>query len=205
MTVLFLSDHTHLWLQDFFFLDEVFVGLIASNKNDIGVQVAEADLGSDWVTRVVTHGLASDASLLVHLPDIDHLVRLRAQRDEELIVLGAEGHRHEALVLLDLRRADDLAFLERLGVRFPFLVARAVVVDAVDGHDGRLVTLLGHGEGAAVLCDSHRSDAFGAFDAGVRLLGLIFEVIDHDVVTRWVDHLVVVKEEDIVSDISLQS
>lgn len=102
MTVFFFSDHTGLWLKDFFFFDEVLVGLIAGDKYNIGVQVAEADLGTDRVTRVMTHGLAGDATTLVHLPNVDHLVRLRAQSDEKFLVLGAESHRNEALVLLDL-------------------------------------------------------------------------------------------------------
>ena len=102
MTVFFFSDDTGLWLKDFFFFDEVLVGLIAGDKNNIGVQVAETDLGADRVTRVMTHGLAGDTTTLVHLPNVDHLVRLRAQSDEKLLVFGAESHRHEALVLLDL-------------------------------------------------------------------------------------------------------
>lgn len=155
MTVLFLSNHTGLWLENFFFLDEVLVGLIASDKNDIGVQVTEADLGADWMARVVTHGLARDAPTLVHLPNVDHLVRFRAKSDEELLVFGAEGHRHEAFVLLDLCRTDDLALFERLGIRFSLLVAGAVIIDTVYGHDGRLVTFLSHGEGATVRSDSH--------------------------------------------------
>ena len=74
MTVLFLSDLADLWLEDFFLLNEVFVGLIASNEDHVGVQVAETDLGANRVPSVVTHGLAGDAAALVNLPDVHHLV-----------------------------------------------------------------------------------------------------------------------------------
>ena len=46
--------------------------------------------------------LASHASLLVHLPDVDGLLGLGTQCDEKLVILGAEGHRDKGLVLLDL-------------------------------------------------------------------------------------------------------
>ena len=102
VAVLFLCDLTHLGRQNLVLLDEVFVGLVASDEHNVGVSVAKRDLCAKWMSRVMTHSLMREAAQLVHLPNVDVLIRLRTERDEQFLILGAEGHRNEALVLLDV-------------------------------------------------------------------------------------------------------
>ena len=102
VAVLFLCDLTHLGRQNLVLLDEVFVSLVSSDKHNVWVSVAERDLCAKWMPCVVTHSLMSEAAQFVHLPNVDVLIRLRAQCDEQFLIFGAESHRNKAFVLLDV-------------------------------------------------------------------------------------------------------
>ena len=108
-------------------------------------------------------------------------------------------------MLLDLCRADDLSLSKCLGIRLAFLLAMAVILDAIDGDNGCLVTLFSDSESLTVFSDGHRSDTFRSFDTGVGLLSFLLDVEDNDVMTGWVNNMVVVEEEDAVCNISFQS
>ena len=205
MTVLFLRDLPDLDSEHAVLVDIVLVGLVTCDKNDVLVGVAEGDLRADGVSSWVLEGLVGDTALLVHLPNVDRLLRLRRERGKQLVVFGAESHRDEGLVLRDLSRADNLALSESLSVRLTLLVRLTVVIDSVDCADRGLVALLCNSEGATVLGDCHRGYAFGTLDARERLLGLVLDVVDHDVVTGGIDNLVVVQEEDVIGHVRLQS
>lgn len=101
--------------------------------------------------------------------------------------------------------AEDFALLQELGVRLAFLIRRSLILDLIDGNDGGLVTFFGDGERASILRESHRSNALGALNARVSLLVLLLKMVDDNVVTNWVDNLVVVEEKDVVSDVCLKS
>ena len=68
-----------------------------------------------------------------------------------------------------------------------------------------LVTFLGHSEDASIVRDGHRCDALGAFDARVSFLGGVLEMVHNYVVPGGVDHLIVVQEEDVISDIGFEA
>ena len=116
VTVLFLLNLPDLGLEVFVFLHIVLVSLVARYKYNILVEVAEAHLRPNRIPRRMAHSLSRHTTILVHLPDVHCLLGFRAQGDQKLVVLGAEGHRHKRLVLLDLRRADNLALTERFRV-----------------------------------------------------------------------------------------
>ena len=58
----------------------------------------EGDLDANGVSSRVTQSLTRHAPLLVHLPDVYGLFRLRRQRHQELVILRTEGHGDECLV-----------------------------------------------------------------------------------------------------------
>ena len=104
MTELFLCNCSRLVSEIVILPDKVLIGLVASYKNDILALVAETDLSANLIPSVMVHYLEIYTSLLVHLPNVDMLLRLGAKRDQQLVVPGAEGHRDKRFVLklLDL-------------------------------------------------------------------------------------------------------
>ena len=109
VTVFFLRNLSLLGCEVVVLLDVILVGLVAGYKNDILVKVAETNLCADLISSIMAQHLSRHAPLLINLPDVHGLLGLGTQRDQKLVILGAEGHRDEGLVLFDLGRADNLA------------------------------------------------------------------------------------------------
>ena len=161
----------------------------------------KGDLQAYWVSSRVAESLARHTPLLVHLPYVYSLLRLRWQRHQELVILRTEGHGDERLVHWDFGRADYLTFLKDLTISFSILGSRSVVIDPVDGAQGCLFTFLSNSEGAAVMWDGHGSDAFSAFDARIGFLGAVFDMKEDNIMACRVHDLDVINEEDVVCDV----
>ena len=205
MTVFLLGDHPPLVLKVVIFLNVVTISLVARDEDDILVLVGEGDLCAERLPSWVEYSLACDASLLVHLPDIDCLLRLTTERYKKFVVLGTEIHGDEGLMLFDLSGADDFTLFENLSIRLALLAALTFVFNAIDGDNRRLVTLLSDSESLTIFSDGHRGDTFRSFNTGVGFLSFIFNVEDDYVMSGWVNNMVIVEEEDAIFNITLHS
>ena len=157
------------------------------------------------VVCIVSNLLLRYTSLLINLPDVESLLRICAQCRQKSIVFGTERHWHPWFVFVDLVGADYFLLFQSFGVCLAVLIWLSIVNDVINRADGRFVTLLSHGKSASIVRDRHRCDAFCAFDARICLLCGVFEMVHNDVVPSWVDHLIVIKEKDVVCDIRLES
>ena len=108
-------------------------------------------------------------------------------------------------MLLDLGGADNFALTECFCVRLTVLAGVALVINTIDSANRSLITLLCHGKGSAVLRNSHGRDALSSFNTRVGLLGLVLQVVDNNIVAGGINDLIIVKEEDVVSDIGFEA
>ena len=149
--------------------------------------------------------LIAHVALFVNLPDVHVLLGFVRESGQELVVVTAESQRYPCLVVLDLCRAHNSSPLQHFIGCLTFLATRAVIINAVNRQDRHLVGFFSNSEVATVFTECHGCDAFRALNARVGPLYLVFQVVDDNVVTSRVHHLVVVKEKDVICDIRFES
>jgi hypothetical protein len=149
----------------------------------------------------------AQASGLIHGPEIDFLLWLIGQGGEEPVVLGGESHGYEGFLDVDFLGEDHLSLLEGFAVGLLGLlpILLLLILNLVDGDNGRFLAFLSDGEPLLIVGEGHGSYAFGALDALEYFLSLLVQMVDHDVVANRVDHLGVVQEVDVVLDVAFEA
>lgn len=160
------------------------VRLGTRDQHQLGVYVAEGDLGTQNVRGSLGKHLLGNALGLVPLPNVDVLLRDAGQGDNLFFVLGAERDTDEFLVLLfKLCARNDLFAFKGLEV--------------VDDTDRSPLCFFGDCKELLAAGDGESCDGFGALGAGNVPLGLFFHIVEDDVVADGVADSLVVDEVEI--------